>query len=273
MDNASKCDLKNYQVIKFRRNKKKNTISAVAYEPLIIENKALGYILKYQLEKFIYNFSSHVFYYEGYPLFSEMEGSDKQKSKWEKNRQAAYYGSMLHFMRALYRNKLPEEGFEIHKMVKKENTEKKRVQQIIAAGKQYEDPDVDITFTRNDSSIYYEKVMKQSDELTFFYRPILSSDSIAYAIDKTTAGLYFKDYIDVTYTKRKAPFEYSQTTSQKDDRQTSQITMLDDREVTISANGNYYPSQTILTSGYWGWSEKVGFMLPMDYWPTNVNTK
>ncbi len=273
MSYASKCVLKNHEVIKFRNNKKRNELSAVAFEPLIVENKALGYVLKYQLEKFIYNFSTGVFYYQGYPLFSEMEGSEKEKSKWEKNRETAYYGSMLHFMRALYRNKLPQEGFEIHKLVRKENTEKKRVKLIVAMGKQYQDPDVDITFTRNDSSIYYENVMKQPDELTFFNKSILPSDSIAYAINSTTAGLYFKDYLVVIYTKQKAPYEYTEHSIQKDDRQISQITMLDDREVIVSANGTYYPSQTIFTTDYWAWSEKIGFMLPLDYWPKNIMLK
>lgn len=35
----------------------------------------------------------------------------------------------------------------------------------------------------------------------------------------------------------------------------------------IDANGNWSPPDNIQSSGYWGWSDKVGTMLPLDYEP------
>jgi hypothetical protein len=43
------------------------------------------------------------------------------------NRAEAYYGSMMHFMRSLYRNKLIEEKFEVRKLIKLSSEEQKRV--------------------------------------------------------------------------------------------------------------------------------------------------
>jgi hypothetical protein len=50
--NSFNCTIKNKEVLHFRNSKKNNELSAFADEPLIIENKALGYTLKYQLETF-----------------------------------------------------------------------------------------------------------------------------------------------------------------------------------------------------------------------------
>ena len=42
-----------------------------------------------------------------------MEGDDSLKKVWANNRENAYYGSKLHFMRSYYDSTLVEEGFNI----------------------------------------------------------------------------------------------------------------------------------------------------------------
>ncbi|MFX5537743.1 hypothetical protein ABTD88_19250, partial [Acinetobacter baumannii] len=89
---------KNPEVLKFRFKKKENTHKVVADEPLVIENKALGYILKYSLTAFEFNFTTNVFYYQGYPFFTEMETDKASKiKKWQRNRFDAYRGSLMLF--------------------------------------------------------------------------------------------------------------------------------------------------------------------------------
>lgn len=124
---AKDCKLKNPQTIQFRYNKKENILRAFADEPIILENRAMGYILKYDMNIFEYNYSTRIFYFQGYPLFKEMEtGRKKLGKRWKKNRTDAYYGSLMHFMRSLFRNKLIEEGFEVRKLIKVSEEEKKR---------------------------------------------------------------------------------------------------------------------------------------------------
>ena len=48
---ASRCKIKNTQDIKFRFYKKTNRLIAYADVPIIIENKALGYIINYKLHR------------------------------------------------------------------------------------------------------------------------------------------------------------------------------------------------------------------------------
>jgi hypothetical protein len=126
-DNSTDCKITNPEVIRFRNSKKNKTLNAYAEEPLVIENKALGYVIHYQLESFEYSFNNQFLLYTGYPYFEAMEGSKGKQKRWARNRQEAYYGSMLHFMRCLYLNRLLEEGYEVRSVKKIPNKEKQRI--------------------------------------------------------------------------------------------------------------------------------------------------
>jgi len=126
---AKTCTIKNYQVLHFRNSKKKNLLTVTAEEPLIIENKALGYTIQYQLEGFSYDFKANILLYFGYTLFKDLNG--KPPKTWQlKNRQQAFNGSIAHFMRSLYSNRLAEEGFEVKWLIKTPNAEKERVKKV-----------------------------------------------------------------------------------------------------------------------------------------------
>lgn len=116
---AALSKIKNEDAVKLRYIPSKNILLAYAEEPLIIKNKHLGYEVKYNLENFKVEFSTgtsglrlvHLVYYEGYTFFSELRKSPSKKHL--KNRDQAYKGSSLHFMRSLSSKKLHENGFRI----------------------------------------------------------------------------------------------------------------------------------------------------------------
>jgi hypothetical protein len=68
------------------------------------------------------------------------------------------------------------------------------------------------------------------------------------------------------YTKAKAPAPYGPPGKQTTD-EVSQMSMLKNSEIAIWQNGSHYPTRSILTEGYWAWSEKAGNMLPLGYKP------
>lgn len=109
--NARQCRIINHKEIRFRFSDKNNRLTARANEPLIIENRALGYTVKFQLAEFSGDFNSLFVMYIGYPFFQEMNGDVKKKKQWIKKRKEAYYGSLMHFMRAAYQEKLADEGY------------------------------------------------------------------------------------------------------------------------------------------------------------------
>jgi hypothetical protein len=44
------------------------------------------------------------------------------------------------------------------------------------------------------------------------------------------------------------------------------------RPVTLFANGSYFAGSNLSLSGFWGWWEKIAIMLLYDYEPEETNT-
>lgn len=254
---SDECKLKNPETLRFYHNKKTGVLTVEAIDVLLIENQALGYFLKYQLEQFVYDAQTKIVYYEGYPLFEEMKGSDRKMRRWKAHRQEAYEGSQLHFMRAIYRNRLAEEGFELHRLKKIKNTEKQRVRSLLRSG------------GRNaDSSDYYNRILAQPDEYDVMNSEKLAGDSIAFAVDSITAGMGFPDYLDILYTKSLTHKKYQEQFPRNPHQRISQITLLDVPYIEIQQNGSFFPTRNLLCLGYWSWTEKMAAMLPFDYKPS-----
>jgi hypothetical protein len=267
---AKDCRIKNTKVIKFRHSKTKNELSAFADEPLIIENRALGYTIRYQMEAFQYDFKTGYLLYAGYPFFQPMKGNSARQKRWENMRSEVYAGSIMHFMRAVYRNKTAEEGFEINPLKKIPNIEKQRVKAAYSSNTRTaksEDGRTIITIINQDTANYYNKVMQQSDYIDVLTKILLTGDSIAYAIDSITAGVDFKNYLLVTYKKKFVPKEFLQQFPKAGGTMTSQITLINEKPIEVHANGSYFDPIDLISTGFWAWSEKIATMLPSDYIP------
>lgn len=268
---ATQCTFKNKNIIKFRFNKKQNTLKAFADEPLVIQNQALGYVLRYELKLFEYDFTKRTLYYQGYPLFEEMTAKRPSITKrWAKNRQEAYYGSLMHFMRCLYRNKIVEQGYELRKIIRVPNQEKIRVKQLYKSFELKGTSTIDVNVMRGDSSTYYQRILQEPDSKDFLINKILPSDSVAYAINTTTAALEFTDYLQVTYTKKREPLEYYKSIGKRfgDNALVSELSLPNKTGVAVLANGSYYEGLNLMTSLFWAWWEKAATLLPLDYWPS-----
>lgn len=273
---ARDCKLLNRDVIKFRFSKKKNQLEVIATDRLVIENRALGYVLRYDLTRFEYDFGTRIFLYQGYPLFEEMESERSGRLKrWTANREDAYFGSVMHFMRSLYRNKLVEQHFEVRRLIKISSEERKRVkmlyrpQAVNAAINGTVMVDGQLPGLRRDSAAYYRKVMNEPESMNVLINRILTGDSIAYALDSATVGLEFSDYLQVVYTQKKTPPEYQKMLPRGvfSIPLTSELVRTTPNPIMVLASGNYFEGTDLITSGYWAWSEKIANLLPNEYWP------
>ena len=110
---ADSCVLQNPQALKFLYFKRNDRLKVLASEPLQIENKALGYHLRYELDSFVYFFKNDINTYRGRCLYSAMDGTPDQLEQWAQNRKQAYYGSRLHFLRSYYDSTLKQEGYTV----------------------------------------------------------------------------------------------------------------------------------------------------------------
>lgn len=111
--NADSCTLLNPQALKFLYFKRNDRLKVLATEPLQIQNKALGYNLRYELDSFVHFFKTDMNSYRGKCLYFPVEGDPEQQATWAKVRKEAYYGSRLHFLRAYYDSTLSREGFTV----------------------------------------------------------------------------------------------------------------------------------------------------------------
>ncbi len=109
--NASETEILNPYVLDFEE--RMGTLKASAAEPLIIENRALGYRVRYDLTDFEarpdYNF------FNGEPFFEEMEPRDAiEMVRWKENRRRAYLGSTRHLLRAIVAGDAEAAGFNLY---------------------------------------------------------------------------------------------------------------------------------------------------------------
>jgi hypothetical protein len=113
--NGKACVIMNPRIINF--STKKGILFADANDFLIIENPRLGYRVKYLLKSFGYDSSSGITLYTGDASFEPMQGSPRMQGEWNKNRFEAYQGSLMHFLRSVYQNRVLKEGFIINPII------------------------------------------------------------------------------------------------------------------------------------------------------------
>ena len=108
--NAEQSTVLNPEVLNFRF--RWGTLHATAAAPLVIENRALGYRLVYDL--YAFRASSWRVSYDGDERFEELEPtSPAEAARWANARDRAYRGSLRHLLYALLHGTEREEGFTL----------------------------------------------------------------------------------------------------------------------------------------------------------------
>jgi len=259
---ADHCKILNPKDIGFVFSQKKQVLAAYSKEPIIIINKKLGYRIEFDLEQFSYDFKSKYLFYIGYPLFKELKGNKTGKNRWAKERSKVYEGSLLQFIRAVYQNNLKETGFVVRHLIRKPNKEKERAKFIL-------DYSIDRAQIPADSMNYYKRIMKESNFTDILYTQTLDFENFAHKTDSNTVILNFKDCLYITYPRKKEDAEYYLRNNgvSPDSCITSIITLQNEAPVMVNLSGSYSDTRNLTLMTYWAWSEKLGTMLPLDYWP------
>ena len=268
--NAKQCDILNPEVLYTVYDKDNQILKVAADELLLIENKALGYRIKYLLRYYERDEQTGVVVFYGYPYFEEMEARPGKRRKYVKSRQKAYVGSPQHFFRSLYQNKCKEEGFIINDLVKAPNVFKHSAAVInkhINFG-----ANVRIkgnVWSRKDSLNYLSLMKKESDTLEVLVRKDITADELV----KPSAGslklIEPKEALYITFTGEKEDKTYLSSgyrIERPRDLAPFQVSLLYPLRGPIGfyENGALYDPGSVLFEGIWGF-EKVADMVPMDY--------
>lgn len=93
-------------------SEKRGQLTVEATEPLKIENRHLGYNLRFYLKKFRLE-SNQDLLYQGSAFFTEMGGKKKQQAKYLKNRKKTFTNTSRDFFTKLINNQLNPEEYDM----------------------------------------------------------------------------------------------------------------------------------------------------------------
>jgi len=238
---ADECKILNPSLLDFDYDPETRIFTATSSDFLIIENKALGYTIKYLLAELTNDGNSGMTYFEGSASFEELRGSHRQQLQWQKNRLKAYNGSSMHFLRSAITNTIEKEGFRVLRLKRKPN------------------PDL----SSNQRIKYIE---------TLVTTPLTSKDFVKPTNVKGQFALGFDDCLYVLYDKKKA----AGTNEDKLPAATTTPDYLNDPLTTtiifaepyafFDNNGIIINPRSVIFEGNWGRSLTAD-LLPVDYVP------
>lgn len=224
-------EIKNPEVLSFDFDPYERNLTASATEMLVIENKALGYAVHYYLDYFIINYREGSSFFIGRTFFIPMESKRKRiTNRWQRNRNKAYYGSFLHFSKALVNNLTEEEGF-------------------FSRG---EKRDSDARYV-GDTTIPSDVFFSQVDSSTYEFR-FINFINVSFQNEKED-----KSYLEYIWN----PLDRNPRT--KTTLQNSSFTLSED-SVLMDKSGYLYQPNALIFDGYWAF-ERVSDMLPINFVP------
>ena len=247
--NAQLCTILNPEVIDLDYNQKANRITGSADNFLIIENKALGYRIKYLLKSFSCDAERVVF--SGSSTFEPMEGTSLQQAEWQRNRIGTYYGSSLHFLRSCINKNIKQEGFTVFRMTRQPNT--KRPSDSLIKRK------IDLYTPLTKTGIFEDSLQYWRNKLQLpkFKQQIFKDTLDVSAFVKVTQkpdvyALQYPDCLYITYEDRRLVHHT--------------IVTIKDAYALFDNNGILLNPGSYTLEGYWA-GHRLADLLPVDYEP------
>ena len=270
--NSEKCEILNPEVLYTEYDRQNQILTVSADEFIIVENKALGYRIKYLLKYYVRDEQTGVVVFYGYPYFEELEKSAKKRRKYIKKRQEAYVGSPQHFFRALYHNKSKEEGFVINNLIKIPNNLKHGQETLSPENTFKLTSEFRIkgnSWSKKDSLKYLSLMKKESDTLEVLVRKDLSADDLIQPTLSPMKIMALKQALYITFTGEKEGKLYSASgykIKRPRDLTPFQVSLVYQLRGPIGfyEDGALYDPGAVLFEGIWAY-EKVADMVPLDY--------
>lgn len=264
-DNAKLCQILNPDVIYFTYHKKALLLEAETEKFLVIDNHALGYRVKFLLKDFSSDGIAEVIRYGGQRLFEELPGSAAQKRIWQKARDDAYYGSSMHFYRALYTDRLTEEGFEVRHLTRYLNPARPSDQVLRQLINKFK------TLRMVDSANHWIEVANMSK---YYMDKVTQTPYASFELLRQTQmpGVYAissPNYLYVMYTKKRDETNYKDVFRPLDmpNYEISVITFPSTPPVAFFDKNGIVTSGEPLYEGTWSKS-RISQLLPVDYVPS-----
>ncbi|WP_158829429.1 carboxypeptidase-like regulatory domain-containing protein [Mucilaginibacter lacusdianchii] len=266
---AAQCKILNPEMLDISYNKAQRVLSATSYDDLIIENKALGYRLRYHLNQFQKEYQAGYLYYEGTVLFENLSGSKSQLKRWHKNRREAYFGSTEHYLRSVISKRTEADGFKTLTLIRKPNPNRPPDSLIKAKIKQFT-PRLTanrMVIKKNDSLDYWLAKSRLPQMASYLVKQPLKVDSLVKKTDqKGILALGYNYYLYVMYTKKHGNNIANSTLDAPDYATT--IVGITAPYAFFDYNGVILNPAGVIFEGEWG-MHRIAKLLPVDYEPDN----
>jgi len=234
-DIAAQCKILNSEVLDLEYNANSRKLTASSYDFLIIENKALGYRIKYLLNTFVKDGKANSLYFEGSAFFEHMKGSRSDVRRWEKKRNQAYVGSSMHFLRSVISNSVQENNFRVLRLIRTPNPKYN--------GFNYK---------------YFQ---------TLINKPLIDSDYVKRTDQKGLYAIKYADCLYIDYDKKLAKMKGdSASVDLERPAQTATIVSFDAEYALFDNNGVITTPSALMFEGRWG-NSRMAEMLPVDFEP------
>jgi hypothetical protein len=268
---ARKTRIKNEHVIRFEYDSKTKFLEAFASEPLIIENKGLGYRITYELVHF--EVEDKVGYtLLGYSKFDLLEGNERKQERWKKERKRAYFGSLRHFLQSIIK-KDSTSGFMVNQVKLTPNLERPSDRELLQAMELREKylriypheifrtisikRDIDsllVVLVKGNLPKYHETLIKRDLDFKDFTE-----------IEEGEVYLQSPHPLEVTYLNENQVITNNGIIVYDGKYQKSNLTFLDE-QILLHPKGLFHNPMDVKIEGNWAY-KRVGDLLPLDYKP------
>lgn len=229
---ARQCTILNENALSF--SDEKGHFQAQGSEPLVIENKALGYRLTYTLLHFdLYRGQMQ---FAGTSRFEDLTpDNDRQQAQWQANRLKVYRGSLRHLLVSLLTGTQDQEGYTVYRAPLAMNPNTTALPLVRTPDRKRIGPE-------------QAAALFKSGELPF-ERRLISDQPLEVYYNRTYAG---------NSPYRDSPYAYS-------------MLLLPNQSVDLTTDGWITQGNGLDVRGYLG-NDRLATLLPIDWVPTDHET-
>lgn len=268
--NAANCIILNPEVLILDGETDPNSLTVRAKDILEIENPNLGYQIKYVLTGFEYNKVRNEVVYAGYPYFVEENLPKRRVKKVTESREKAYLGSMMHFMRSLYKGNAENSGYRIFPTQKVPNIPAEMNLEIVGYGseakleKGKEEKElapldsIDIPFNDPIAAVTLTQSTQDGKVFIIYNKPVY----ILYLHEEEESEFFLYSLRNINFAIK----YLGESESKESGVRLAQLSKMEMRSkaVQVFDNGSYFHPFDIFVQGYMGW-ERIGDLMPLDY--------
>ena len=264
-NNDAECQIINPELLNLSFDDDRKRLIANTDDFLDIENKILGYKLRFLVKDFWADYTTGKVHYAGKVVFEEMAGSKSTTKKWVRNRALVYSGSFRHFLSVLANQELTNSGFVAKVMHRQPNPEWKADSIRLAQNRiaRVGAPSTGGGVVVRTFRLSVPKTLETLDKT-----PLYEPELVTAAAEPGTFKLAFKGYVYVIYKNKKVYTDTDDLYRQPEagDYQVAALSLKDpNKPLVFTANGLLLTMEGAQYEG--AWNSRIVDLLPNDYMP------